>query len=97
MQDSPEDYEGLPRLKGIRWPGMNLFDAANEEMKKMRNQRKDKSVIDQMEAFSTTISRDELVYNLDFDLTRTRDVYDSPSVESSPVSSRCFDGYCGLW
>lgn len=65
---------------------MNLFDAANDEMKRMRNQRKDQSVIDRMEAFSATISRDELVYNLDLNLERVRDVYASPSVASSPVS-----------
>lgn len=67
---------------------MNMFDAATEEMKRMRNQRKHQSVIDQMEAFSATISRDEFVYNLDLDLERVRDVYDSPSVVSSPVSFR---------
>lgn len=65
---------------------MNMFDAATEEMKRMRNQRKHQSVIDQMEAFSATISRDEFVYNLDLDLERVRDVYDSPSAGSSPVS-----------
>lgn len=85
-QEPSEDYDGMLRLKGTCWPGMNLFDAANQEMKRMRNQRKDKSVIDQMEAFSATISRDEYVYNLDFDLERIRDVYGSPSVASSPVS-----------
>lgn len=86
FQDSADEQEALPKLKGTCWPGMDLFDAANDEMKRMRNQRKAKSVIDQMEAFSATISRDEFVYNLDLDLERIRDVYSSPSVESSPVS-----------
>ena len=87
VRNSPDVYEGVPRLKGVCWPGMNLFDAANDEMKRMRNQRKDQSVIDQMEAFSAKITRDELVYNLDFELERIRDVYASPSVPSSPVST----------
>ncbi|SPN96666.1 uncharacterized protein DNG_00187 [Cephalotrichum gorgonifer] len=80
-----EDEDDLPKLKGACWPGMNMFDAATDEMKRMRNQRKDKSVIDQMQAFSTTISRDEFVYNLDLEYQKTRDVYASPSIESSPT------------
>ncbi|KAK5943061.1 hypothetical protein PMZ80_004066 [Knufia obscura] len=36
---------GTPQLKGIQWPGMHLFDAAPEELKKKRNQKKDASVL----------------------------------------------------
>lgn len=73
-----------------------MFDAATDEMKRMRNQRKNESVINQMEAYSTSISRNEYVFNLNFELQRIRDVYDTPSVPNSPVSfpvvrcSRCF-------
>ena len=96
FQDSDDEQEGAPRLKGVYWPGMNMFDAANEEKKRMRNQRKDKSVIDRMEAFSATISRDEFVYNLDLNLERIRDVYSSPSVASSPVSFRTFADWLAM-
>lgn len=85
-QESHEGNNGMPKLKGVCWPGMDMFDSASQEMKRKRNQRKDKSVIDQMAAFSATISRDEYVYNLNFELERIRDVYDPPSVPNSPVS-----------
>jgi len=36
---------GTPQLKGTRWPGMDMFDAAPDELKRKRNQRKDASVL----------------------------------------------------
>lgn len=85
-QESPEDNDGMPKLKGVCYPGMGMFDAATPEQKRMRNQRKDKSVIDQMAAYSASIVPNEYVFNLNFELQRVRNIYDPPSVPNSPVS-----------
>jgi hypothetical protein len=79
---------GDNKLKGILWPGMAWFDSAPEDKKRMRNQRKDVSVLRQMEATSASIQPTEQVWDLDGVFQRTRDVYATPSVTGSPV--RCF-------
>ncbi|UQC79754.1 uncharacterized protein CLUP02_05234 [Colletotrichum lupini] len=80
----PDDLESA-RLKGTVWPGMGIFDAATPDQKKQRNQRKDASVLRKMELSSQAITTLEIVANLDLEFERTRDVYDAPSVEGSPV------------
>ncbi|CCC05174.1 unnamed protein product [Sordaria macrospora k-hell] len=80
-----DDDDESSKLKGIRYPGMGLFDSANEQQKRKRNQRKDESVLKLMEEASTTIERNEVIYNGDWTLQRERDVYASPSIyEGSP-------------
>ncbi|TAQ87303.1 hypothetical protein B7494_g4386 [Chlorociboria aeruginascens] len=43
------------KLKGIILPGMDLFDSATPEMKRMRNQRKDGTILQQMIATSAQV------------------------------------------
>lgn len=88
----PEDDDvcivgGRAILKGVIWPGMGLFDSASEDQRRRRNQRKDKSVLENMEISSQTVSRNEVVYNNIADLVviRERDVFDPPSCDDSPV------------
>ncbi|KAK6227314.1 hypothetical protein QIS74_00869 [Colletotrichum tabaci] len=81
-----QDELELARLKGTIWPGMGIFDAATPDQKKKRNQRKDASVLQQMELSSRAITTTELVANLDMEIERTRDVYDAPSVEGTPIA-----------
>ncbi|GJC92504.1 hypothetical protein ColKHC_01330 [Colletotrichum higginsianum] len=80
-----QDELELARLKGTIWPGMGIFDAATPDQKKKRNQRKDASVLQQMELSSQAITTTEFVANLDMEIERTRDVYDAPSVEGTPA------------
>lgn len=80
-----KDEAGGNKLKGIQWPGMDCFDSAPEEKKRMRNQRKDLSVLKQMEETSASIEPTEQVWDFDGELQRTRDIYASPSIEGSPV------------
>ncbi|KAK3334996.1 hypothetical protein B0H65DRAFT_446680 [Neurospora tetraspora] len=80
-----DDDDESSKLKGIRYPGMGLFDSANEQQKRKRNQRKDESVLKLMEEASTTIEQKEYIYSEDWTLQRERDVYASPSIyEGSP-------------
>lgn len=68
-------------LKGQVWPGMGKMDLANEDMKRTRNQRKPKSVIEKMRRTSEGIEPTQVVMTAEFEVERVKDVYDS----SSPV------------
>ncbi len=82
-----DDDNDASKLKGVRWPGMGLFDSANEDQKRKRNQRKDESVLKHMEKTSRSVEPTEFVWTADSELQfqRTRGIYDSPSIEGSPV------------
>lgn len=75
------------KLKGVKWPGMDLFDSATPEMKRVRNQRKDVSVLEQMKETSMAVRPTEYVYNIDGDFQKVRDIFGPLSCETSPVSS----------
>lgn len=68
-------------LKGQIWPGMGKMDLANEDMKRTRNQRKPKSVIEKMRRTSEGIEPTQVVMSAEFEVERIKDVYDS----SSPI------------
>lgn len=50
------------KLKGVLWPGMDLFDSATPEMRRKRNQKKDSSVVEQLELNSTEVEATELIF-----------------------------------
>jgi hypothetical protein len=66
---------------------MNLFDSATPGMKRMRNQRKDGSILEQMIATSSIVEPLEFVYHADGELRNTRDIFGPLSIENSPVRS----------
>lgn len=72
-------------LKGQVWPGMGKLDLANEEMRRTRNQRKPKSVIDKMKKASEDIEPNQVTMTPDFTIERVRDVYEEPS---SPITGQ---------
>ena len=51
------------RLKGIIWPGMHLFDAGTDEMKRRRNQKKDGTALKLMEKTSRIVEPVEVIYD----------------------------------
>jgi hypothetical protein len=51
------------KLKGVLWPGMHLFDAATAETRRERNQKKDGSVLMQMEKASKDVHPTEVIYS----------------------------------
>ncbi|KAH8657557.1 hypothetical protein BGZ60DRAFT_133431 [Tricladium varicosporioides] len=73
------------KLKGIVWPGMNIFDSATPEMKRMRNQRKDGNVLEQMIALAAEVKSDEISYFPNGALRGSRDIFGPLSGENSPV------------
>lgn len=82
---APEDERN--KLKGVRYPGMGLFDSASEQDRKKRNQKKDASVLVRMEETSAGIEPLESIWEADGELQRIRDIYASPSPEGTPAST----------
>ena len=86
--DPTDGYQGEPekaditKLKGIIWPGMDLFDAASPEAKRMRNQKKENSVLVTMRANSELVEPTEVIYFPSWELKSERFI--SGEVESSP-------------
>jgi hypothetical protein len=94
---SPDEDGDLSKLKGIRYPGMGLFDAASEQARRRRNQRKDESVLRLMKQTSAVIEPTEYIWTEDGTFERTRDIYATPSIEGSPVGSlHVFLSFCEL-
>lgn len=76
-----EKLEGEAQLKGVFWPGMNIFDSAPPELRRRRNQRKDGSVVAQMQLNSALVEPTELVFWAGGDLKKERRIY-SPADQS---------------
>jgi hypothetical protein len=79
-----DDDADSSKLKGVKYPGMGLFDSADDTQKRMRNQRKDDSVLKQMEETSCGIEPNEVIWE-NGEFQRIRDIYATPSIEGSPV------------
>lgn len=58
-----ERADEIARLKGVLWPGMDIFDAATEQMRRKRNQRKDDSMLKMMEKTSLDTQPTEMVFS----------------------------------
>lgn len=61
--DEEEEGREMTKLKGILWPGMDIFDSATEEMRKKRNQKKDGTILKQMEKTSESVEPTEMVFS----------------------------------
>ncbi|OQD95375.1 hypothetical protein PENSOL_c020G03521 [Penicillium solitum] len=55
--------EEIARLKGVLWPGMDIFDSATVQMRRRRNQKKDSAVLKNMEITSSLVEPTELVFS----------------------------------
>lgn len=73
------------KLKGVIWPGMDLFDSATPDQKRKRNQRKDGSVLENMKMTSQAVTPTECIWGTDGEYQRSRDIYASPSIDGSPL------------
>lgn len=60
---TPKAEDESPKLKGVFWPGMDLFDAATEEMRRRRNQKKDGSALKHMERTSELVMPAEAIFS----------------------------------
>jgi hypothetical protein len=68
VEDDPADgaadstLSESTKLKGVYWPGMDLFDSATPEMRRKRNQKKDNSVVEQLELNSQDVEATEIIF-----------------------------------
>jgi len=101
LNDSEEELDvevsEAARLKGVFWPGMDIFDAAPPDTRRMRNQKKDISVVEHLEQSSLRVLPDEVVYTprgahskhrtitgrVDFDSSPSRLMDPTPSPQTS--------------
>ncbi|KAF2141747.1 uncharacterized protein K452DRAFT_358843 [Aplosporella prunicola CBS 121167] len=80
MRD-PMAVSEASKLKGVYWPGMDIFDSATPEMKRKRNQKKDTSVLEQLEENSREVEPNEMVF------TPFGSLYKSKTISGSDTSS----------
>ncbi|GAM82478.1 hypothetical protein ANO11243_004580 [Dothideomycetidae sp. 11243] len=73
------------RLKGVLWPGMDMFDSATPEMRRKRNQKKSTDVVERLEALSKEIEATEVVYSAHGVIQKSRAITGFPHLDSSPV------------
>lgn len=79
-----------PSLKGMYFDGMGIFDAAPEEERRKRNQRKSIAAHHKLQINSELVTTDENVFDTNLTHQRTRDVYDEASDYESEVSGGCY-------
>jgi hypothetical protein len=65
------------KLKGVYWPGMDIFDSATPEMRRKRNQKKDHSVVEQLELNSRDVEATELIFTPHGSFKRQRRISNS--------------------
>jgi hypothetical protein len=68
---TPNNYS---KLKGIIYPGMDLFDAATPDEARRRNQKKDVSIVKNLENRSKLVQPTETVYGGDWDMKKQRHI-----------------------
>ncbi|KAK4217032.1 hypothetical protein QBC37DRAFT_68567 [Rhypophila decipiens] len=82
--ESSEDELNYKKLKGAKFPGMGMFDSANPEDRKKRNQRKDGSVVEKMKQSSEQVQPTEMVWAQGLGgQAEAKDIYRTPSVNGS--------------
>lgn len=93
LNDSEEELDAgvteAARLKGVFWPGMDIFDAAPPDTRRMRNQKKDISVLKHLEQSSLRVLPHEVVYTPHGAHSKHRTITGRVDFDSSP--SRLMD------
>ncbi|KAM3414984.1 hypothetical protein BST61_g10121 [Cercospora zeina] len=86
MSDLGEDAANdNTKLKGIIWPGMDIFDSATPDMKRRRNQKKDARVLRALQATSEIVEPTECVYDTTGELRREREITGLPPSEDDLI------------
>lgn len=72
------------KLKGVLWPGMDIFDSATPTARRRRNQKKDASILEQLEASSLEVQPTEAIWLPDGGLKKERVITGDVASSSSP-------------
>lgn len=89
-----DEVGGNNKLKGVYWPGMAIFDSASPDAKRKRNQKKDGSILEQMEHNAAIVEPIELIFTPNGDFKKKRTISgrvedSSPIKEETPKPKRC--------
>lgn len=82
--DEDQDASDASKLKGVQWPGMDLFDAATPEMRRKRNQKKDVSILGRLERYATDVEPNEMIWLPTGSLYKERTISGQVDFNSSP-------------
>lgn len=77
VTEDPMAVSESTKLKGVYWPGMDIFDSATPEMRRKRNQKKDSSVVAQLELNSQDVEAMELIFTPQGSFKRQRRISNS--------------------
>lgn len=84
-----EFYDALSndtaKLKGVFWPGMDIFDSATPDMRRKRNQKKAVSVLRALQATSEIVEPTECVYDAEGVLRKEREITGNPESEDDLI------------
>lgn len=83
LQTSESSTTYVTKPKGPQWPGMAAFDSASPNTQRLRNQKKDYSVLEQLKHNSTVVQPMERIYFPEGTLKKERLI--TGNVESSPL------------
>lgn len=75
----------IAKLKGVIWPGMDIFDSATPEMRRKRNQKKAISVLQALQATSKVVEPTECVYDIGGILRKEREITGLPESEDDLI------------
>jgi hypothetical protein len=93
FDDENDGPDEMTRLKGIQWPGMDIFDAATQQMRRKRNQKKDGTILKQMETTSRLVEPTEQIFSSAGALLKERVITgniddDSPVEGEDPIPKK---------
>lgn len=74
------------KLKGVFWPGMDLFDSATPAQKKRRNQKKEVKVLKNLMAISEEVVPLQVSYYANGEVRESRDIFGPLSDNEDLVS-----------
>ena len=77
------DAAHVLKLKGQQYPGMALFDSASPNSQRLRNQKKEHSLLAQMEQSASRVEPIEQIFFPEWTLKKARVI--TGNVESSPI------------
>ncbi|KAK5685777.1 hypothetical protein LTR17_026943 [Elasticomyces elasticus] len=82
-----ETTSDVAKLKGLVWPGMAMFDSATPDMRRKRNQKKDYSVIEQLQATSEWVMPNEMIFDHTGTLRKEREITGNPEDDEDSLLS----------
>ncbi|CAI7603936.1 unnamed protein product [Penicillium manginii] len=75
----------MSRLKGILWPGMDIFDSATGQMRRKRNQKKDGTVVRRMQTTSLMVAPTEQIFSPEGNLLKERYISGDVDENQTPL------------